>query len=59
MLIQIKAPHFTAGIVTEYRQGDGDIVIVTAPIVHYMEGWSAAAVARYCVKKKWSLEVLK
>ncbi len=58
MLIQITAPHFSAGIVTEYRQGDGDVVTAAAPIVKYMNGWSANEVAKYCCKKKWKVEIV-
>jgi hypothetical protein len=59
MLIMITAPHFVAGVVTESRQGDGcGVVTMTAPIVHYMEGWSTDALTKYCCKKKWKVEVV-
>jgi hypothetical protein len=47
-MIQITAPHFTAGIVFE-----NDIVIRTAPILSYMRGWSLYKVETYCITKKW------
>lgn len=48
-MIRISAPHFTAGVVFE-----NDIVVRTAPILHYMRGWSRAQVEAYCNKKKWT-----
>jgi len=54
MLAQIKAPHFTAGIVLE-----DDVVSVAAPIVKYMVGWHRNYVRDYCQKKRWKISVVK
>jgi hypothetical protein len=48
-LFQIKAPHFTAGIILE----DGK-TIKTAPIIRYMKGWSVPEVLHYCRKNAWT-----
>jgi hypothetical protein len=44
MLIQIQAPHFTAGVVVGER---------AAPIIHYMRGWTYEQILAYCRRKKW------
>lgn len=46
--IRVSAPHFVAGLVLQ--QG---IVVQTAPILHYMRGWSVAKMDRYCQRKGW------
>lgn len=55
MILQIKAPHFTAGVVL--RAGRVGLVLVTeaAPIVKYMKGWSEGQVREYCARKKWKV----
>lgn len=50
MLIQIKAPHFTAA----YDMETGRI----APIIAYMRGWGLDSISTYCNKKHWSLIIL-
>lgn len=52
-LLQIKAPHFTAGVVIE----DGKVVRA-APIVSYMMRWTKARVLNYCAGKKWEVVVV-
>jgi hypothetical protein len=54
MLAQIKAPHFTAGIVL----ADGKVA-TAAPIVKYMVGWPRGKVRDYCKQKKWQIEIVK
>lgn len=53
LLAQIKATHFTAGIVMT-----DDVVIEAAPIIKYMRGWTRAAVRNYCNKKRWKISVV-
>lgn len=53
MLAQIKAPHFTAGIVL-----DDGIVTTTAPIVKYMKGWTRDRVRDYCHQKMWHIKIV-
>jgi hypothetical protein len=48
-MIRITAPHFTAGLVFQ-----NDIVVKTAPILHYMNGWSLKQVEAHCKRKKWT-----
>lgn len=47
-LIHISAPHFDAGLWL-----DGGRVRQTAPILHYMRGWSVDKMDRYCQRKGW------
>lgn len=56
-MIQIKAPHFCAGVELSDNK-----VVKTAPIVKYMKGWEADRVSSYCdritkKKKKWKWEI--
>jgi hypothetical protein len=53
ILAQIRADHFTAGIVL----WDGQ-VIEAAPIVRYMKGWPRDRVRDYCKQKKWDISVV-
>lgn len=53
ILAQIKAPHFTAGIVLW-----DDRVIEAAPIVKYMKRWDRDRVRKYCENKDWSITVV-
>lgn len=47
-LIQIAAPHFTAGVVlANFRVTDA------APVVKYMRGWRSVEVLNYCRRKGW------
>lgn len=48
MFIQISSRYFCAGVVLL----DG-VVIATAPILKYMNGWSLNAVRCYIVRKGW------
>ena len=48
-MLRITAPHFVAGIV---RGGP------VAPIIAYMNGWTLAQIAAYCLKKGWTYEVI-
>jgi hypothetical protein len=48
---QIRAPHFTAGVVLM-----GDRVQTAAPIVRYMIGWHIDRVRGYCTHKRWSVD---
>lgn len=52
-LVRIVAPHFVAGIEAENGR-----VIIAAPILRYMLGWSGKRVASYCAKKGWTWEVV-
>lgn len=47
---QIKTKTFVAGIGISL-----DSVVVAAPIVGYMFGWSYARVSDYCKEKGWGL----
>ena len=47
-LVRIVAPHFVAGIIF-----DSDIVIETAPIIGYMQGWTTARTRAYVARKHW------
>lgn len=49
-LLQITAPHFTAGVVIV----DG-VVTDAAPIVNYMRGWYHSRVLNYCQRKGWGV----
>lgn len=49
-LAQITAPHFVAGLIFIDRK-----VVEAAPIIRYMEGWTADLVKQYVDKKKWSI----
>ena len=50
LTLQIKAPHFTAGVVV-----DVGVVVGAAPIVKYMLGWTEDRVRGYCEWKKWEI----
>ena len=55
ILAQIKAPHFTAGIVLW-----DDEVIEADPIVGYMKKgkWTRSVVRDYCERKGWKVSVI-
>lgn len=55
ILAQIRAPHFTAGIVLRR-----DRVVEAADIVKYMAKgkWTRDRVRAYCKEKGWSVEVV-
>jgi len=52
-LAQIKAPHFTVGIVLF-----DDRVVEGPPIVRYMRGWSRDRVRTYCGEKDWKVSIV-
>jgi hypothetical protein len=52
-LVQVKAPHFTAGFVT-----DGTSVIEAAPILKYLIGKTEAYARHYLKQKGWSTNVV-
>lgn len=52
-LVQIKAPHFTAGLIAVDH-----VVENAAPILSYMVGWDSKRVAAYVKEKGWEFEVL-
>lgn len=47
-VLQLEAPHFTAGVLVR-----DDRVVEAAPILKYMLGWSRGRVEKYCDKKSW------
>ena len=52
-LIRVVAPHFVAGFIT-----DGS-VNHSAPILHYMVGWSDEKAREYIQKKGWKASVVE
>ena len=50
-LVRISAPHFVAGLWLDKGR-----VQQTAPILRYMQGWTAAKMDRYCQRKGWRAE---
>lgn len=48
MLYQIQSSYFTAGCVSENEK-----IIVAAPIIKYMIGWTEKEMIQYCQKKNW------
>jgi hypothetical protein len=52
--VRIEAEHFVARI-----ECSGGKVVVAAPIVKYMLGWTVKEAAQYTRKKKWKTEVMK
>lgn len=54
IVAQIKAPHFTAGLVLW-----DDKVIEAAPIIGYMKRWSRERVRDYCIVKNWRVMVVR
>lgn len=53
-LVRIVSDHFAAGIVVK-----DDKVILAAPILKYMTGWSSDRVRQYVSKKGWGAFVVK
>lgn len=55
ILAQIKAPHFTAGVVLW-----DDKVVEAAPIISYMKKgkWTRDTLRIYCLQKGWKIEVV-
>jgi hypothetical protein len=47
-MIRIVARHFVAGVVLTHN-----CVSQTAPILHYMMGWSRRRVFMYCKLRRW------
>lgn len=54
ILAQITAPYFVAGLVLV-----DDEVTKTAPILHFMRGWSRVLVRSHCREKKWAIRVVR
>jgi hypothetical protein len=52
-LVQVKAPHFTAGFVS-----DGTRVTEAAPILKYMVGKGEAWARHYIKQKGWTASVV-
>uniref|UniRef100_A0A6M3IKP1 Uncharacterized protein n=1 Tax=viral metagenome TaxID=1070528 RepID=A0A6M3IKP1_9ZZZZ len=57
MLIQIKAPHFVAGVVTHNVKADG-YDNKCAPIVKYMKHWKPFKIKCYCQGKGWDYNAI-
>lgn len=53
-MMRISACHFVAGVVVD----ENGIVVLAAPIVRYMTGWTAGRVMGYCASKNWRVEWL-
>jgi hypothetical protein len=53
ILAQIKADHFTAGLVLF-----DNTVVEAAPIVGYMKKWNRDRVRSYCKGKGWDISVV-
>jgi hypothetical protein len=51
IVARIEAPHFVAALAMK-----SGVVTEAAPIVRYMLGWTARAVAAYCERKRWHIE---
>lgn len=49
--IRIEAPHFVAG-----AEVSGGKIVRTAPIIHYMLGWSVDDLNEYCRRREWLLD---
>lgn len=58
LLAQITAPHFCAGIGIDL-DGSPPRVIDAAPILRFMMGLSAQAVADYCYENGWKIARVK
>lgn len=54
-VLTIRAPHFDAGVVIDWRRDVNEIVIQAAPIVSYMRGWKEYMVRNYAIKKGWDV----
>lgn len=54
MLARIEAKHFVAGLVLE-----ADKVIIAAPIIRYMLGWSRERVREYAGEKGWRAQIIR
>lgn len=50
-ILRISAPHFTAGAEVAHP---ALVITRTAPIIAYMNGWTALTAISYCHKKGWS-----
>lgn len=48
--LRIVAPHFTAGVDLV-----DDVVLLTAPILKHMMGWTYQRVVNYCQLKQWTV----
>lgn len=55
MLLQIHAPHFTAGL---YTAEDSETIVGGADIIKYMRHWTVDKVRLYCQRRGWTLEIV-
>ncbi len=46
--VQVKAPHFTAGIILNYPRPNE-----LPPIINYMRYWDLYRIKAYCQRKGW------
>lgn len=53
-LYQIKAPHFTAGIITQ-----NGWITEAAPILNYAKGKALTWLEAYCNKRRWRITEVK
>ena len=53
-LIKIEAPHFVAGAVV-----DRNILVISAPIIKYMAGWTVNKAVAYCDSKGWTYQIFE
>ena len=54
VILRIEAPHFVAGVVLRRDSWPRPWTVVeTAPILHYMKGWSPLSVSVYATKRGW------
>lgn len=54
MIVQVRGPNFTAGVVFSRAE----VATQAAPIIKWMKGWSFHQVVSYCKKRNWSCEVI-
>lgn len=50
-IVSIESPYFCAGVVLFNKKA-----VYTAPILHYMKGWTLQYILKYCKKKGWRWE---
>lgn len=57
-LVQITAPHFSAGLVLVPAPGFRQTLLVSeaAPILRYMVGWTESRVTGHCARKGWTIQ---
>jgi len=54
-LYQITAPHFSAGICIDPKEG----VYKSAPILGFMCRWSLEQIEEYCRLQKWDMKLVQ